>query len=63
VAIAVISVEEQLSGWYTMLRRGKRPDDLAIAYQHLIDTIQSLAKLPIPPFTPPIIARSQHLVT
>ncbi len=61
VAITVISVEEQISGWYTMLRQAKRPDDLALAYQSLIDTIQSVAQLPILPFPPSTIARYQYL--
>src|SRR5262245_59345869 len=61
VAITVISVEEQISGWYTMLRQARRPDDLALAYQSLIDTIQSVSQLPILPFPPPTIARYQYL--
>jgi hypothetical protein len=31
LAITVISVEEQLSGWYTAIRRARSPDDLALA--------------------------------
>jgi tRNA(fMet)-specific endonuclease VapC len=31
-AITVISVEEQLDGRFTAIRRARRPDDLAIAY-------------------------------
>ena len=33
VAITVLTVEEQLSGWYAELRRAKRPDRLARAYR------------------------------
>ena len=36
LAITVISVEEQLSGWYTALRKARRPDDLARAYLLLV---------------------------
>jgi tRNA(fMet)-specific endonuclease VapC len=61
VVITVISVEEQISGWYTMLRQAKRPDDLALAFQSLIDTIQSVSQLSISPFPPPTIARYQYL--
>ncbi len=39
LAITVISVEEQLSGWYTVLRKSRRPEDLARAYQRLVDTV------------------------
>jgi tRNA(fMet)-specific endonuclease VapC len=62
VAITVISVEEQLSGWYTALRKARRPDDLALAYQSLADTVHSLAQLTILPFTTAAIARSQQLI-
>ena len=31
LAISVITVEEQLSGWYTMLRKAKSPGNLARA--------------------------------
>jgi tRNA(fMet)-specific endonuclease VapC len=61
VAITVISVEEQLDGRFTSIRRARRPDDLAVAYQRLIDNLQLLVRLPILPFPPPAIARFQHL--
>jgi tRNA(fMet)-specific endonuclease VapC len=32
LAISVITVEEQLSGWYTLLRRAKTTEQLARAY-------------------------------
>jgi tRNA(fMet)-specific endonuclease VapC len=31
VAISIVSVEETLSGWYTLLRRAKHPGDLSRA--------------------------------
>lgn len=33
VATTVISVEEQLSGWYTLLRRAKTPTGLVPVYE------------------------------
>ena len=62
LAIAVISVEEQLSGWYTALRQARRPDELALAYQSLADSIPFLARWKILPFTTAAIARSQYLI-
>ena len=47
VAITVITVEEQLTGWYTLLRRSKRHDQGARAYQHLADTTSFLGGLNI----------------
>ena len=50
VVITVISLEEQLSGWYRLLRQVKQRDDLARVYKNLIDTVVFLARLPILPF-------------
>jgi tRNA(fMet)-specific endonuclease VapC len=61
VAITVISVDEQLDGRLSSIRRARRPDDLDLAYQRLIASLLSLARLPILPFPPPAIARFHHL--
>jgi tRNA(fMet)-specific endonuclease VapC len=61
LAITVMSVEEQLSGWYTMLRRARQPPELARAYQRLGTTVQFLARWPILPFTEAAIARYDQL--
>lgn len=47
LAITVISVEEVLGGWYALLRGTTRPDQLALAYQSLADSIPFLAKFHI----------------
>jgi len=47
LSITVINVEEQLTGWYRLLRRVKRPDQLALAYQSLADNVRFLAHFPI----------------
>ena len=44
----MISLEEQISGWYRLLRQAKQPDDLARTYQSLLDTVVFLAHLPTP---------------
>jgi tRNA(fMet)-specific endonuclease VapC len=62
LAITVISLEEQLSGWYNLMRQTKEPDDLVVAYQSLIDSVKFLARLTILPLTLPAIARFQQLV-
>ena len=33
IAVTVVSVEEQLSGWYAQLRKAKKPDKLIWAYR------------------------------
>lgn len=47
LAITVITVEEQLSGWYKELRKAKRPDRLAWAYGRLASNVKFLSQLPI----------------
>src|ERR1700682_4198726 len=47
LAITAITVEEQCSGWYALLRKATQPDRLARAYQRLADTIPFLAQFAI----------------
>ena len=44
LTITVISVEEQLSGWYALLRSTTRRDELALIYQSLAESIPFLAQ-------------------
>jgi tRNA(fMet)-specific endonuclease VapC len=52
IAVTVISVEEQLSGWYLALRQCKQTAKLTAIYQRMTDTIESLKNFPIHSFTP-----------
>jgi tRNA(fMet)-specific endonuclease VapC len=61
VVISVISVEEQLSGWYAMVRQAKKKDALARAYQHLADTTTFLSQMVILSLTEPAIDRYEQL--
>ncbi len=63
LAITVISVEEQLSGWYSLLRRATQPPDVARAYQRLASAVQLYSGLLILSFTEPAIARFEQLVS
>jgi len=47
LAITVLTVEEQLTGWYGLLRRVKQPPQLAWAYQQLADSVRFFSLLPI----------------
>jgi tRNA(fMet)-specific endonuclease VapC len=60
-AITVITVEEQLTGWYTYLRRATRPQQVERAYQELAEVVTYLARLPILPFPLATIARFEAL--
>jgi tRNA(fMet)-specific endonuclease VapC len=47
LAITVLTVEEQLSGWYTAVRKAKRADQLARAYRELANSVRFLSVMPI----------------
>src|SRR5262249_9421520 len=61
LAITVLTVEEQLSGWYNELRKAKKPAILAAVYQQMALTVQFLGHLPILSFTEPAIKRYEAL--
>jgi tRNA(fMet)-specific endonuclease VapC len=61
LAITVVSVEEQLSGWYALLRKTVRRDHLAIAYQSLAASIPFLAKFNILAFPETAMERFERL--
>jgi tRNA(fMet)-specific endonuclease VapC len=61
VVICVMTVEEQLSGWYSELRRTKKAPILAAIYQHMAETVRFYSALPILSFTEPAIARYESL--
>ena len=63
LAITVITIEEQLSGWYALLRSTARRDLLAIAYQSLADSVPFLAQFAILSFPETAMLRFEQLVT
>jgi tRNA(fMet)-specific endonuclease VapC len=63
LAITVITVEEQLSGWYGLLRKARGRRQLAGAYQQLADSVRDLSSLRVLSFTEAAIARYEHLKT
>src|SRR5260370_31234948 len=63
VATTVITVEEQLTGWYAKLRSTRRPDQLAAVYERLARTVQNLAHFRLLLFPEPAIRRFNNLLT
>src|SRR5436305_2494011 len=61
IVISVMTVEQQLSGWYTELRRAKKAPMLAALYERMAKTVRFYAMLPILSFTEPAIARYEGL--
>ena len=63
LALTIITVEEELRGWYTKLRRAKKREQLARVYQRLTDAIRFFSKLEILSFPEAAIARYEQLRT
>jgi tRNA(fMet)-specific endonuclease VapC len=61
IAITVVTVEEQLSGWYAELRKAKDVERLAWAYQRLAANVRFLARMEILDFDQPAIQRYEDL--
>jgi tRNA(fMet)-specific endonuclease VapC len=61
LAISVVSVEEQVSGWYAQLRQAKRPERLAWAYRRLAATVRFLSRVQIVDFDEAAIQRYEEL--
>ncbi len=58
LAISVITVEEQVGGWYTALRKEKGEENLAQVYLRMAQTIESLASWTVLPY--PVAAMRRH---
>ena len=61
LAITVITVEEQLSGWYRQLRKARTPKQLARAYRRLAESVMALSGLQVLTFSEPAIQRYHQL--
>ena len=61
ISTTVLSVEEQLSGWYAEVRRAKRKDKLAWVYHRLAENVHFLSSLQILEFTVSAMDRYDEL--
>jgi len=61
IAIAVITVDEALRGWFSMVRKAKKPRQLALAYDRLARSVSFLAKIRILSFGETAIATFEQL--
>jgi len=60
-AISVVTVEEQLSGWYAQLRQAKQPERLLWAYRRLAATARFLSRVQIVDFDESALQRYEEL--
>ena len=63
LAITVMAIEEQLSGWYTLLRRAKQPPQVARVYQRLAESVSFLSDWQVFLYPETAIARCDQLLT
>jgi tRNA(fMet)-specific endonuclease VapC len=61
LAITVLTVDEQLTGWYTLTRQARRPEEIARASAHLGEAVARLGHWSILPYTESAIARVAQL--
>jgi tRNA(fMet)-specific endonuclease VapC len=50
LAVAIITVEEVLTGWYSQVRRAKKDEQLARAYAALQEAVEFFAQVRVLPF-------------
>jgi tRNA(fMet)-specific endonuclease VapC len=61
LSITVITVEEEMAGWYVLLREARRPEELARVYERLAEAIPVLARWRILPMPHAAIIRYETL--
>jgi tRNA(fMet)-specific endonuclease VapC len=61
LAITLITIEEQLSGWYSKIRQAKKTKELVGAYAGFFQTYEVLRRMPVLPFNEPAVARYVQL--
>lgn len=62
LAVTIITVEEQLSGWYTLRRRTKHRDQLARVYERFAENVRFLSRVQIVGFPASAIDRYEQLI-
>ena len=61
IAVSVVTVEEQMSGWYAQIRKAKGPEKLAWGYARLAANVRFLATIKILDFNEAAIQRYEDL--
>lgn len=51
IATTIITVEEQMSAWYTLLRKARTSERLVPVYQRMTETVRFLSRLPLLTFS------------
>lgn len=62
LAVTVVTVEEQLGGWYTSLRRTRKHEHLVRVYQRLADNVRAISRYQIRTFTMESLSQRDALI-
>ncbi len=62
IGVTSISIEEQLGGWFAMLRSARTPQQIETAHARLSDAVRWLSTWDIVPFTVAAVIRFQDLL-
>ncbi len=57
IAITLITIEEQLSGWYTKIRKARKPKEITIAYAGFFRSYDATRRLTVLPFSATAVER------
>ena len=61
LAITIITIEEQLGGWYTQIRQARDAEKLTRAYAAFFQASQAIRQIQVLPFTAPAVDRYLEL--
>jgi len=62
LTVTIITVEEQLSGWYTLRRRVKGREKIARVYERFTENVRFLTRVQITSFSESAIRRYEELI-
>src|SRR6266849_3837502 len=57
LAITIITIEEQLTGWYTQIRQARSAEKLTRAYAGLFQATEAIGRVQVLPFTAAAVQR------
>ena len=61
LAITIVTIEEQLTGWYTQIRKARNAEKLTRAYAGLFQVTEAIRRTQVLPFTAEAVARYLEL--
>jgi tRNA(fMet)-specific endonuclease VapC len=62
IRVTAVTIEEQVGGWYSVIRLARTPQQIEAAYTRLTESVRALAVWDVLPFTAPAVLRFQDLL-